>query len=124
MGPIIAVICIGFIFAFGYYEVQGYYWINNPKIVVAGQAVDRLLPKDATVIAPYNGDTAFLYQTNRHGYPVVDRPLEKLIDQGTKYLVSVDVNDAGIKNLAAHCKVIDQTQDYVIVEMFQDCIGK
>ncbi len=113
-----------FSLAFGYFEVRGYYWINKPQIIEAGQAVDRLLPKDATVIAPYNGDSAFLYQTNRHGYPITDRPLEKFIDQGTKYLVSVDVTDAGIQNLAKHCKVINQTQDYVIVEMFKDCIGK
>lgn len=124
VGPIIAIVCIGFLFAFGYYGIKDYYWINKPQIVEAGQAVDKLLPKDATVIAPYNGDTAFLYQTNRHGYPVVDRPLEKFIEQGTKYLVSIDVNDAGIKNLAQDCKVIAQTKDYVIIEMYKDCIGK
>lgn len=120
----LAVFLIVFMFVFGTYEVQGYYWINKPQIVEAGKAVDRLLPKDATVIAPYNGDTAFLYQTNRRGYPITDRPLEKFIEQGTKYLVSVDVNDAGIQNLAKNCKVIDQTKNYVIVEMFTECIGK
>ncbi len=124
IGPIVAVCAIVATFAFGFFEVQGYWWINKPQIIEAGKAVDKLLPKDATVIAPYNGDTAFLYQTNRHGYPITDRPLEKLIDQGTKYLVSVDVGDAGIRNLAAHCKVIDQTKDYVIVEMEKGCIGK
>ncbi|MDO8487544.1 MAG: glycosyltransferase family 39 protein [Candidatus Curtissbacteria bacterium] len=124
IGPLVAVSAILAIFAFGFYEVQGYWWVNKPQIVEAGKAVDRLLPKDATVVAPYNGDTAFLYQTNRYGYPITDRSLEKFIDQGTKYLVSVDPNDAGIQNLAAHCKVVDQTKDYVIVEMFKDCIGK
>lgn len=123
-GPIVAIFAILAIFAFGFYEVQGYWWVNKPQIVEAGKAVDRLLPKDATVIAPYNGDTAFLYQTNRYGYPITDRSLEKFIDQGTKYLVSVDPTDAGIKNLAVHCKVVDQTKDYVIVEMARDCIGK
>lgn len=124
IGPILAVVLIGFMFAFGHYEIQGYYWINKPQIVEAGKAADRLLPKDATVVAPYNGDSAFLYQTNRHGYPITDRPLEKFVEQGTKYLISVDPNDAGIQNLVKHCKVIDKTQDYVIVEMFKDCIGK
>lgn len=124
LGPLIALVCIAFIFAFGYFEIRGYYWINKPEIVEAGKAVDRLLPQDATVVAPYNGDAAFLYQTNRHGYPIVDRPLEKLIEQGTKYLVSVDVNDAGIDNLARNCKVIEKTDKYVIVEMFTACIGQ
>lgn len=124
LGPIISLILILLMFAFGYFEIRGYYWINKPQIVSAGKAVDRLIPKDATVIAVYNGDAAFLYQTNRHGYPIVDRPLEKFIDEGTKYLVSVDVADSGIQNLARHCKVLEQTNDYVIVEMFKDCIGK
>jgi len=124
VGPIIAAAAIFSLIAFGFYEVQGYWWINKPQIVEAGKAVDRLLPKNATVVAPYNGDSAFLYQTNRYGYPITDRSLEKFIDQGTKYLVSADVGDAGIQNLAKHCKVIDQTKDYVIVEMFKDCIGK
>ncbi len=124
IGPILAVVLIGFMAAFGYYQIQGYYWINKPQIVEAGRAADRLLPKDATVVAPYNGDSAFLYQTNRHGYPITDRPLEKFIEQGTKYLVSVDPTDAGIQNLAKHCKVIDKTPAYVIVEMFKECIGK
>ena len=123
-GPLAAIVLIILIFAFGAFETRGYYWINKPQIVKAGKAVDQLLPKDATVIAPYNGDAAFLYQTNRHGYPIVDRPLEKFIDQGTKYLVSVDVADAGIQNLARHCKVIEKTQDYLIVEIFKECIGK
>lgn len=124
LGQVAAMALIIFMAAFGYYEVKGYYWINKSQIVEAGKAVDRLLPKDATVIAPYIGDTAFLYQTNRHGYPVVDRPLEKFIEQGTVYLVSVDVDDAGIKNLADHCNVIEKTSGYVIVEMQKDCIGK
>ena len=124
IGPVVAVCAVAAIFAFGFYENQGFYWINKPQIVEAGRAVDRLLPKDATVIAPYNGDSAFLYQTNRYGYPITDRPLEKLIAQGTKYLVSVDPTDAGIQNLAKHCKVIGQTKDYVIVEMFVGCIGQ
>ena len=124
IGPPTAIILILLTFAFGAFEIRGYYWINKPQIIAAGKAVDRLIPKDAAVIAPYSGDAAFLYQTNRHGYPIVDRPLEQFIDQGTKYLVSVDVTDSGIQNLARHCRVIDQTQDYVIVEMFKECIGR
>lgn len=111
-------------FAFGYYQVHGYYWINKPQIIEAGLAVDRLLPKDATVIAPYNGDAAFLYNTNRRGYPVTDRPLEEFIAHGTKYLVSVDPNEAGIKNLSEKCKTLEQNENYVIIEMSLECLSK
>lgn len=124
VGILTAIVLILIMYAFGYYQIQGYYWINKPQIVEAGQAADRILPKDATVIAPYNGDTAFLYQTNRHGYPIVDRPLENFAKNGTQYLVSVDVNDSGIKNLAKNCQVLEETSDYLIIQLSLDCVGK
>lgn len=124
LGIVTAVALILIMYAFGYYQIQGYYWINKPQIVEAGQAVDRLLPKDANVIAPYGGDTAFLYQTNRHGYPVVDRALSDYVKNGTRYLISVDVNDDGIKNLAKNCQVLEKTPDYLIIQLNLDCVGK
>ena len=122
LGPPVALILIIFMYAFGFYEVRGYWWINRPEIVKAGMAADKILPKDATVIAPYGGDTAFLYQTNRHGYPVVDRPLQELVKNGTKYLVSVDVADSGVQKLARDCKLLVHDNDYVIVELSKDCL--
>lgn len=123
-GFLTALFLISLIYAFGYYQVRGYYWINKPQIVEAGQAVDKLLPKDATVIAPYNGDAAFLYQTNRWGYPITDRSLTDYVKNGTKYLVSVEPNDKGIKNLSSKCKVVEETQNYVIVEMDDICLAE
>jgi len=120
----LAVGLIGISLAFGWYQARDFFNINRPAIVEAGKKVDEILPKDALVIAPYQGDPAFLYQTNRHGYPVVNQPLESYIDQGIKYLVSVEVDDMGIKNLKSHCNVLAQSQDYVILELFKECIGK
>lgn len=124
LGPVVAIVLVIFMYAFGFFEVRGFYWINRPQIVSAGQAADMVLPKDAIVIAPYGGDAALLYQTNRRGYPIVDRPLEVMIDSGAKYLVSVDVGDAGIQNLVRNCQPIQTSSDYVIVEMFKECIGR
>ena len=120
----VAVFLVVFAYALSFYRVQGYYWINRPEIIEAGEALDKTIPKDATVIAPYNGDTAFLYQTNRHGYPIVDRPLEKYVTNGTKYLVSVDVNDSGIMHLASVCNTLKKTDKYVIIELSQNCLNK
>lgn len=124
LGPVVAIVLVILMYAFGFFEIRGFYWINKPQIVAAGQAADMILPKDAIVVAPYNGDAAFLYQTNRRGYPIVDRPLEVMIDIGAKYLVSVDVGDAGVQNLVRNCQPIQTSSDYVIVEMFRECIGR
>ena len=123
LGPIVALMLIIFMYAFGFYEVRGYWWINRPEIVKAGMAADKILPKDATVIAPYGGDAAFLYQTNRYGYPYFDRPLTEFVKNGTKYLVSVDVADEGIQKLAKNCKLLAAENDYLIIELSENCIN-
>jgi hypothetical protein len=63
-------ICLLFMISFSWYYIRSYYWINHQEIVDAGRVADQILPKDAKVIAPYGGDTTFLYQTNRQGWPI------------------------------------------------------
>ena len=104
-------------FAFGWFEVRGYFNINNPAIVEAGIKADQILPKDALVVADYSGDPAFLYQTNRYGYPVVERPIAEYPKIGVNYLISVKPNDEGIKNLTNKCKVLDKEQNFVIIQL-------
>ena len=68
-------------------QVKGYFNVNNPSIVTAGQIVDKITPPDAKIVALYDGDTSFLYQTNRQGWPTLQNGLEDLITQGADYLV-------------------------------------
>lgn len=63
-------------FFMSFYKIKDYYQINHPEIIEAGKAVEELTPKDARVIAPYNGDTAFLYQTHRFGYRLLTHRLK------------------------------------------------
>jgi len=99
------------------YRVKEYYKINHPEIMVAGQAIDNIAPKDALVIAPYNGDTAFLYQTKRKGWPVIDTSLETLIKRGADYYVSVNLNDTDTLMVEEGYEVVEKTNDYVIIDL-------
>ena len=93
-GKLIAVICIGFMLFFSWYDIRGNYQVNHWEIVEAGQAVDKMTPKDAIVVAPYQGDTAFLYQTNRRGFPFMYMPIKDFIDRfNATYYVSVNYDD-------------------------------
>ncbi len=74
--------------AFGWYEVRDFFNVNNPAIVEAGAKVDELTPADAIVIAPYFGDQAFLYQTNRSGWPVGGNIEERMRDGATYYVTT------------------------------------
>ncbi len=81
-------------FYFGWKYVKEFYKINNPPIIEAGKKADQILPKEAIVVAPYNGDTAFLYQINRPGWAVTALPLREMVaDFGVTYYISVNKDD-------------------------------
>jgi hypothetical protein len=101
----------------GWYQARDYYIVNHYEIVLAGQAVDRLTPKDARIIAPYKGDTAFLYQTRRWGWPIVDRDITELIAQGAKYYVSVNKGDTDTQNFKKRFVTVEETDRYIILDL-------
>jgi 4-amino-4-deoxy-L-arabinose transferase-like glycosyltransferase len=109
--------CLFMIFVAPMSAVKGMFAVNHPEIIAAGQAVDLLLPKDARIIAPYNGDTAFLYQTKRFGWPFIDRPLNELIDNGADYFVSVDLGHPQTRDVMKRYEIIAQTESYVIANL-------
>ncbi|MEK7101480.1 MAG: hypothetical protein AAB860_00880 [Patescibacteria group bacterium] len=113
----IMVFCVLLMFGLAWYDIKGDYQINNWPIVEAGRAVDRLAPKDAVVIAPYGGDTAFLYQTNRAGFPFMYLPIKDFIDRfNATYYVSVNY-DADTNAIIKKYTVVEKTPNYVIVKL-------
>ena len=111
-------VCSIFVFMFGWYQIRDYFNINNPSIVIAGDAVNKLTPPNAKIIAPYDGDTSFLYQTNRKGWPSFEHSLPDLIKLGADYLVLVNPKpaDAGIGKTY---KIVAQTPDYILFNLHQ-----
>lgn len=98
-------------------SIKGLYQINNPSIIEAGKEADRILPKEAVVIAPYMGDTAFLYQTNRPGLPIVNGSVGdmKRIYGVTSY-VSVNY-DNDTNQLMKEYKVLKANPKFVIIDL-------
>ncbi len=116
-GKILLGFCVFMMLLMGWYQARDYYIVNHYEIVLAGQAVDRLTPKDARIIAPYNGDTAFLYQTRRWGWPIVDRDITELIAQGAKYYVSVNKGDTDTQNFKKRFVTVEETDRYIILDL-------
>jgi len=98
-----------------WYDIKGYYQVNNWPIVEAGKEVDRLTPKDAKVIAPYNGDTAFLYQTHRSGWPL-GYDIEDKMAKGATYYVSVSYDDES-RTLEKKYTLIEKTDRFIIIKL-------
>lgn len=116
---LLAISCL-FMLGFSWYQVRDFFNINNPAIVEAGQAADKLLSADAKVIAPYGGDTSFLYQTNRKGWPV-GIEIEKMVGLGAEYYVNVNIDDPETRWLTEKYCLIQKTPQWVIVDLKKHC---
>ncbi len=109
--------CILVAFGVGGFQVKEYYNINHPELMVAGKAVQKYVPKQAMIIAPYNGDTAFLYQTGRYGWPVVDEDFSDMIKKGAGYFVAVNFSDPDIAYVEKHFRILEKTDQYIIADL-------
>jgi len=106
-----------FMLAFGWYETRGLFNINHPEIVEAGKTVDRLLPEDSRIIAPYQADSAFLYQTNRYGW-TVSGLVDQFIKEGATHYVSVNF-DEETNEFMGKCGVVEKGEEWVIIDLLE-----
>ena len=114
---IVALVLFPLSFYFGFKVVKEFYKINNPVIVEAGKRADQILPKDAIVLAPYNGDTAFLYQTNRQGFAAEMLPLTELVaDYGVTHYISTTRDDR-TNWVIRHFEVLEDNPRFVIADL-------
>lgn len=115
----VVIVSIVMMFGMGAYQVKEFYKINHPEIIVAGEAVKRISNKDDLVIAPYFGDTAFLYQTDRRGWPAVDNSFDTIIEAGADYYVTVTPGDTDSNYISENYEVIDETDMFFIADLHQ-----
>jgi hypothetical protein len=116
---IASAICIIFMLGFTWYDLKGNYVVNRWEIVEAGKYIDRITPQNAKVVAPYLGDTAFLYQTNRQGFPIMPLPIKDLIDSfDASYYVSVNY-DADTKAIMSKYTIVETNPSFVVVKLVE-----
>jgi len=99
----------------GWSQVSGFYNVNHWEYLTAGKAVDELLPKDALVIAPAMGDTQFLFQTNRRGWPIGFDIADKIERGATAYVTTSKDDEA--KELKEHYSLVKETDQYLIIDL-------
>lgn len=107
-------------FFMSFYAIRDNYRINDPGMITAGREAASLLPKDARVIAPYNGDTTFLYQTGRYGWPTVTNSIDRMIEMGADYFVSVNFSDPDTQNLKERFETVKETDRYIIIDLHKE----
>ena len=103
-------------------NVKGYFNVNHWEYVKAGQAIDELTPPDAKVIAPAFGDTIFLYQTNRTGWPI-GFEIEDKVNLGAEYYVSTSYDDEA-RTIEEKYTTIMKTDDFIIIKLQEKDLTK
>ncbi|HJY98777.1 MAG TPA: glycosyltransferase family 39 protein [Patescibacteria group bacterium] len=101
----------------GWNKIAGNYAINRPEILEAGAEIDKTTPKDALIIAPYNGDTAFLYATKRSGWPAIENSIDNIIERGADYYISLTFTDPDTLMIAERFKTLKKTDKYIIIDL-------
>jgi len=95
--------------------IAGYFNVNHWEYVETGKRADQLLPTDAKVIAPAFGDTIFLYQTNRTGWPI-GFYIDEKISQGATHYVTTSYDDEA-RELERKYQTIEKTDMYLILDL-------
>jgi len=113
----LVIVSLLFMFSFSWYTIRTYYWYRT-DIIEAGSVTDALIPRDAKVITAFNGDTTFLYQTKRIGWPI-NFDIDKKISMGASYYLTVSSleTDMEAKELAEKYVVLMHTDTFTLIDL-------
>lgn len=117
---ILLILSLLVMFLMGWDRIKPFYQINHPELMTVGKVVDETLPKNAIVVAPYNGDTAFLYQMNRKGWPAVDDSIDNIIERGATHYVSLDLGSPDTINFSKRFATLTKTDKFIILDLHKE----
>lgn len=117
LSKFILIISVFVMFLVSWDRIKPFYQINHPELMEVGRVIDTTLPKNAKVVAPYNGDTAFLYQMNRKGWPAVDDSIDGLIKRGATHYVSLDLGSPDTLSFSKRFTTLQKTDKYIILDL-------
>ena len=96
-------------------QIKGYYQINHWEYVTAGSVVNQLTRPNAQVIAPAFGDTMFLFQTNRTGWPIGFEIDDKIAKGATSYIATSYDDEA--RMLEKRFMTLAKTDKYLLLDL-------
>ena len=117
---LILVLSLVTMFLLSWDRIKPFYQVNHPELMEIGKIVDETLPKHAQIVIPYNGDTAFLYQTKRKGWPAVDDSIDNIIERGADYYVSIDLGSTDTVNFSKRFETVVKTDKYLILDLHKE----
>jgi hypothetical protein len=110
---VISLAVISWVFAWR--MVAGYFNVNHWEYIEAGRAADQHIPADAKIIAPAFGDTMFLYQTNRTGWPI-GFEIDQKIKLGATHYITTSYDDEA-RELEKNYTTIVKSDLYLLLDL-------
>lgn len=103
-------------YVFLWQRVSGYYQINHPEIVMAGETFQKIINDDqALVIAPYQTDTTFLFQTKHRGWSI-GFAIDDKIAKGADYYISTNYDDES-NDLLEKYEMVYGDENFMIIDL-------
>jgi len=100
---------------FSFAQIKEYYKINHWEYQRAGERVQELIPENGIIIARAFGDTSFLFQTKRRGWPI-GFEIDKKIAAGAQYYISTSYDDEA-RMLESQYETIEKTPEYLLLNL-------
>lgn len=113
----LGVLILIMIYSTSAFYIKENYNINDTRMLRAANLIDQTIPLNSKVIAPYNGDTTFLYHTNRMGWPVVTSDINSMIEMGAEYFVSTNYSDQDTINFSKKFETVSKSEEYIILNL-------
>lgn len=113
---IVALLIIGS-FVYSSNQVKDYFNINNRAMIAAGKKADEILPKKAKVIAPLDGDTSFLYQVNRKGWPAFEKGPDELKQLGATHMILLNPTQQDFDGFGKRYSIVAKDKEYLILKL-------
>lgn len=113
-------VCAGLVIIcllFSWYSVRDFFNINDRGMVEAAYGARKILPKDALIIAPYDGSTTFLNLIQRRGWPVLEKSVDQLSLMGAEYLVIANPTKNDFAGFGKQYKVFASSSAYLILQL-------
>lgn len=117
MAILVCAVIVGLSFYFSWMQVRDYFNINDRGMVAAALSANKILPKDATIIAPYDGSTTFLNLIQRRGWPVFAKSIEELTRMGAEYLVLANPTPNDFSGFGKTYEHVASSSTYLILKL-------
>lgn len=110
---ILIVLCL----FFSWKLVRDYFNINDRGMVAAGIEANKVLPKNAVVVASQDGSTTMLNLIQRPGWPLFEKSLPELIDMGANYMVLANPSESDINGFARNYETVASGSSFLILKL-------